>query len=98
MLREWEALVIRTVQIHGRVYVRQLPGLLAETGVFLGVINPSRDLNRLKTCGYLSSRYVKKNPDLGVRQVLVYRVTKRGEKALEEYVKHIDDLTLYLSD
>ena len=42
LLREWEAVVL-TVQEHGRVYVKQLPKLLAWNQFVSSKINESRD-------------------------------------------------------
>ena len=95
LLREREAVVLRTVQLYKRVHVRQLPELLTETGVFLGGINPSRELKKLEECGYLQSSFHPKRRGLTM-QLRVYRITKRGEKALKEYQKHLRRLADFL--
>lgn len=94
LLREWEAVVLRTVQEHGRVYVKQLPKLLAWNQFVSSKINESRDLQSLEEQGYLYSRFAK-NPGSG-RQVRFYRMTRNGEKALQVYQEHLRNLTRFL--
>lgn len=94
MLREWEAVVLRTVQEYGRVYVKQLPKLLAENPFVSEKINESRSLQTLEEQGYLYSRFAK-NPESG-RQVRFYRITKNGERALQAYQKHLRSLARFL--
>lgn len=95
LLREWEAVVLRTVQIHGRVYVKQLPKLLAGNPFVADRINESRYLQVLEGQGYLRSRYQPKRRGLTM-QIRVYRITKTGERALQAYQEHLRNLTRFL--
>lgn len=100
MLREWEAIVLQTIQLNRKVYVKQLPVLLSKTQVFLSGINPSRDLKRLEKSGYVRSRYIRRrfNPlrPILIRGVLTYTLTSKGKQSLEEYQGHLRKLLRFL--
>ena len=97
LLRKWEAVVLRTVQIHGRVYVKQLPKLLAESPFVAERINESRYLQVLEGQGYLRSRYQPMRRGL-TRHIRVYWITRHGEKALQAYQKYLLELSKFIGN
>ncbi len=100
MLREWEAIVLQTIQLNRKVYVKQLPVLLSETQIWSSGINPSRDLVRLEESGYVRSRYARRRlkpqrPNM-IRDLRIYTITSKGREALASYQEHLRGVLQFL--